>query len=88
MSVYAVCSACRSSTRLTERLALDIARKPGPPSSICCNADMSLTYTAPTTSDLSHPQPLTTEAWTEAALAIQRRDRHDHGLKPPPAANP
>lgn len=81
MSVYAVCSACKSATRLTERLALDIARKPGPPASLCCHAEMDLRYgrevagSGPIPSVAFEPEPF--------RLADVRVHHHEHG--PPPA---
>lgn len=35
--IYATCTRCHHRTRLTPRLALELAAKPGPPTSVCCS---------------------------------------------------
>lgn len=39
--IFAVCSRCNSRTRLTKKLALELAAQPGPPVSVCCNEDIT-----------------------------------------------
>lgn len=87
MSLYAVCTSCNSTTRLTERLAIDIARNPGPPASICCHSEMKILHGEEVLAADGKTLIVDTRAYMPIR-PIERRDRHDHGLKPPPAANP